>query len=133
MTLNTFIQIVKQYLNFTFVYRSSSEFLPIGLSMESSSSMSSNIDIGSSNDSSIPMSSTSHITKTTAKPLLTFTYIIFFLQNVCNPLIYIVSNRAYRIAYYKLLCPKRNHSLDGVNLYRFSQTRDAFEMQSQYA
>ena len=115
-------------------YRSSSEFLPIGLSRQTSTSISSNPNIGINNASIIPMSSSSYVTKQTATPLLTFTYIIFFLQNVCNPLIYIVSNRAYRAAYYKLLCPNHNHALsDGVTLYRFSQTRDAFEMQSQYA
>ena len=113
--------------------RSSSEFLPIGLSFDASLSSYSSLNVESSNESLIPMTSTSSMSKATAKPLLTFTYIIFFLQNVCNPLIYIVSNRAYRTAYYKLLCPKQNHALDGGTLYRFSQNRDAFEMQSQYA
>ena len=111
----------------------SSEFLPIGLTSLSSSS---ELKQANTNDSLLPILMTANNEKSTATTMLTFTYIIFFLQHLCNPLIYIVSNRAYRTAYYKILCRQPHHGAhEGVTTYRFSQTgpREGFEMNQQYA
>ena len=109
----------------------SSEFLPIGLpSMPQSSEQ----NVFSNNGSLLPIQTKPNRERPNAAPMLTFTYIIFFLQNLCNPLIYIVSNRAYRTAYYKILWRKSHSPPDGTTLYRSSQHhRDAFEMNTQYA
>ena len=108
----------------------SSEFLPIGLP---SMSQSSELNVLSNNGSIVPIQMKPNRERINAAPMLTFTYIIFFLQNLCNPLIYIVSNRAYRTAYYKILWRKSHNPPDGTTLYRSSQHRDAFEMNTQYA
>ena len=108
----------------------SSEFLPIGLP---SMSQSSELNVLSNNGSILPIEMKPNRERPNAAPMLTFTYIIFFLQNLCNPLIYIVSNRAYRTAYYKILWRKSHNPPDGTTLYRSSQHRDAFEMNTQYA
>ena len=108
----------------------SSEFLPIGLP---SMPQSSELNVLSNNGSLLPIQMKPNRERPNAAPMLTFTYIIFFLQNLCNPLIYIVSNRAYRTAYYKILWRKSHSPPDGTTLYRSSQHRDAFEMNTQYA
>ena len=104
----------------------SSEFLPIGVPMSSSAETSSVETFAT--DSSYATHDEEH----PLESIFTATYIIFFLQFLCNPLIYVVSNPSYRRAYQKVLCPLKAGNVFELTTFRVSQTRDVNAQFAQY-
>ena len=96
----------------------SSEFLPIGVPMSSSAETSS-VDTLTRESSYA-----THDEEHPLESIFTATYIIFFLQFLCNPLIYVVSNPSYRRAYQKVLCPLKAGNVFELTTLRVSQSRD---------